>query len=384
MRLAVYTDYRYHRRDGALYAERAFALFLFALAEQMQHLVIVGKVSPEPELTHYRIPNSIGFCEIPYFESVNRPAASLLAILRSIRGLWRSLDEVDGVWLLGPHLLGVIFAGLAVLRRRSVTLGVRQDFPRYVRTRHPGRRWIHVAGDLLEWSWRRLGARFGVVVVGSALAQNYRGGRCLEIVVSLVADEDILGTDAPRPSYSEPELRVLSVGRLETEKNPLLLADILAELKRSSPRWRLEVCGEGPLEEALRERLLALGVAADARLLGYVSQADGLRDIYRRAHVLLHVSWTEGVPQVLFEAFAAGLPVVATAVGGVAAAAGDAALLIEPGRADAAAAATVRIVESPEVRSALVQAGAKIIAAHTVEAEARRVASFLRESTGRE
>ena len=53
---------------------------------------------------------------------------------------------------------------------------------------------------------------------------------------------------------------------------------------------------------------------------------DGLLALYRSAHVLLHVSWTEGLPQVLFEAFAAGLPVVATDVGGVAEAAGDGAL----------------------------------------------------------
>ena len=51
--------------------------------------------------------------------------------------------------------------------------------------------------------------------------------------------------------------------------------------------------------------------------LGYLSLDSGLRDHYRDSHMFLHVSWTEGVPQVLFESFAAGLPVVATAVGGV-------------------------------------------------------------------
>ena len=58
---------------------------------------------------------------------------------------------------------------------------------------------------------------------------------------------------------------------------------------------------------------------------------DGLMDVYRTADVFLHVSWTEGLPQVLFEAWAAGVPVVATAVGGVPAAAGDAAVLIAAG-----------------------------------------------------
>ena len=85
----------------------------------------------------------------------------------------------------------------------------------------------------------------------------------------------------------------------------------------------------GDVEARLRE----LGVAEHAELLGYVPIDGGLLELYRSSHAFLHVSWTEGLPQTLFEAFAAGLPVVATAVGGVPAAVGDAALLVEPGDA---------------------------------------------------
>ena len=81
----------------------------------------------------------------------------------------------------------------------------------------------------------------------------------------------------------------------------------------------------------MEERLRELGVADHADLLGYVPIDGGLLDLYRSSHAFLHVSWTEGLPQTLFEAFASGLPVVATAVGGVPAAVGDAALLVEPG-----------------------------------------------------
>ncbi len=52
-------------------------------------------------------------------------------------------------------------------------------------------------------------------------------------------------------------------------------------------------------------------------LLGYVPIDDGLLDRYRQADVFLHVSWTEGFPQVLLEAFASRTPAVATEVGGV-------------------------------------------------------------------
>ena len=71
------------------------------------------------------------------------------------------------------------------------------------------------------------------------------------------------------------------------------------------------------MEDALADRLRDLGVAAHADLRRLVPLED-LRRSYLADHAFLHVSWTEGVPQVLFEAFAAGLPVVATDVGGVA------------------------------------------------------------------
>ena len=64
---------------------------------------------------------------------------------------------------------------------------------------------------------------------------------------------------------------------------------------------------------------------------------SGLWERYRRSHVLVHVSHTEGVPQVLLEAFAARLPVVATSVGGVAEVVRDLGWLVPVDDADAAA-----------------------------------------------
>jgi glycosyltransferase involved in cell wall biosynthesis len=375
-RIAVYTDYRYGRHTGRVYAERAFALFLVALAPHLERLVIVGKVEPALGESHYDL-GDVEFAELPYYVSLTAPAQVGRAAWRSAMAFWRVLDGVDGVWLLGPHPLGILFAGLARLRGRSVTLGVRQDFRRYVRVRHPGRRWVRLAGDVLEAIWRLMARRFGMVAVGPDLAARYPADRTLEIAVSLVRREDIRDAEDPLPDFGDDELRVLSVGRLEEEKNPLLMADVIAALTAADPRWRLVICGEGPLEGALRRRLDALGVPDRARLLGYVPHDRGLRDVYRSSHALLHVSWTEGLPQVLFEAFAARLPVVATAVGGVRAAAGDAALLIEPGNAGAAAVALGRLVGDAGLRERLVAAGVARVSARTLEAEAARVAAFL-------
>ena len=167
---------------------------------------------------------------------------------------------------------------------------------------------------------------------------------------------------------------MLSVGRLETEKNPLLLADILAELGAG---YRLQIVGEGPLEADLRARLEELGVADRAELLGYVPLDGGLMDRYRAADLFLHVSWTEGLPQVLLEAFAARAPVVATDVGGVGAVAGGAALLIEPGDARAAADAIRRLMGDSALRSELVAAGVERARSRTADEELRRIVRYI-------
>ena len=100
-------------------------------------------------------------------------------------------------------------------------------------------------------------------------------------------------------------------------------------------------------------------------------------EVYRRSHALLHVSWTEGVPQVLFEAFAARLPVVATAVGGVPEAAGGAAILVPPGDAEAPAAALARLGADAGERERLIEAGLEKVESMTLERQARTAIEFI-------
>ena len=107
---------------------------------------------------------------------------------------------------------------------------------------------------------------------------------------------------------------------------------------------------------------------------------DTLIELYRGCHALLHVSWTEGLPQILYEAFAGRLPVVATDVGGIRAAVGDAVLLIAPGDAAAAADAVWRATADADLRSALIDAGVERVTMHTYEAEQRRLADFIRDA----
>jgi glycosyltransferase involved in cell wall biosynthesis/predicted metal-dependent phosphoesterase TrpH len=106
------------------------------------------------------------------------------------------------------------------------------------------------------------------------------------------------------------ELNVLYAGRLTKEKGVDLLADAFLRARESDPRLHLLLAGGGPEEDALRERL-----GEHATFLGWLHGPD-LAVAYASADMFLFASRTDTFGQVILEAQASGLPVIAVAEGG--------------------------------------------------------------------
>ncbi len=381
MQLGIYDDDTYKSDAAGVSGERAFVRFMTSLRPHVDRLVVAGRLDPARGRSHYPLGAEVEFVGLPYYTSLAHPFQVLRSLIGSARRFWRMLDRVDTVWLLGPYLHAIGFALLALLRGRKVVLGVRQDLPRYVRSRHPNAQWMHVAADVLELAFRGLARWLPVAVVGPDLAERYaHARRLLELTVSLVPAADVIAEPEALARTAGPVRRVLSVGRLDREKNPLLLLDVIAALHESDHEWRLVIVGDGPLRTQIEARVEQLALTGVVDVRGYVPIDGELPSLYASSDVFLHVSWTEGLPQVLFEAFAAGLPVVATDVGGVAQAVDGAALLIAPGDALAAAGALQRVAGEASLRRGLVRQGLQRVRDHTLEEETRRLALFLEGS----
>lgn len=384
LRVGVYADLVYRRDGDRLGTDRAFILFVCGLAERVNELVLFGRLAPDAAPAPYVIPDGIRHIAFPHYSSVR----DLGGVVRSLRGsvgaFRRALPELDVVWLFGPYPVSIVLALMARRARVPLVLGVRQDFPEYVRNRLPSSRWawaVPVARGL-ELVFRLLARRAPTVVVGDALAARYSLGRApvLATGFSLIRAADVRDESEALGRSWEGELELLTVGRVDKEKNPLLLPDILAGLRERGVAARLTVVGTGPLEDALRARAEELGVGDALVLRGYVPAGPALWQLYRAAHAFLHVSLTEGLPQVLYEARAAGLPVVATDVGGVRAAldGGEGGLLVPPSDAPAAIGALERLVAEPELRERLVRRGLEEAGRQTMDAQLDAIVLLLR------
>lgn len=385
LRLGVYADLVYRSDGGRVSSDLAFAEFVGALAERLDELVVFGRLDPRPGREPHPLPGSVRFVALPFYPSLTRVDLLARALRRARRTFAAELSSLDAVWLFGPHPLSTEFARVARRASVPVVLGVRQYFPDYLRGRvgpvlRPG---IAALGHGLELEQRRRARRLPAIVVGADLERRYAGGApVLEIAVSLIRAEDIASREQALARSWEGQLRVLTVTRLDAEKNPLLLADVLSELRAGDERWRLTVAGVGPLRAALEARARELGVADALELAGYVPAGPELWRLYRESAAFLHVSLTEGVPQVLLEAQAAGLPIVATDVGGVRGAVGDGAagLLVPPRDAAAAAAALRRLADDPELRRRVIEAALERAPGETLDAQLDRIVGFFEET----
>ena len=141
----------------------------------------------------------------------------------------------------------------------------------------------------------------------------------------------------PHPP-EQPYLNVLCVGRLSPEKGHVILLDALASVHQAGMDVRCTLVGDGPLRGTIEQRRDTLALGDRLRLVGSV-EAARVPAYYAEADVIVLASFSEGVPVVLMEAMAAGRPVVATRVGGVAELVEHArnGLLVPPGDAEALA-----------------------------------------------
>jgi glycosyltransferase involved in cell wall biosynthesis len=382
MRVGVYSDLVYRTDGETLSTDQAFIVFVTNLAPRVGELVVFGRLDPVPGRSAYALPREgVRFVPLPHYPRVTA-VRGMLRSLRRARGVFEvELEHLDAVWLFGPVPASLMFARSARRRGTPMVLGVRQDLPEYVRNGLPSKLWLWTVpvAHGFERAFRRLARTTPAVVVGEDLRRKYAGGDApvLATGFSLVRREDLVTPEAALAKPWDGPLRILSVGRLDYEKNPLLLPEILARLDR---RWRLTVVGDGPLEEALRARAAELGVAERIDLRGYVAHGPDLWAAYRDSDAFLHVSLTEGLPQVLFEAQAAGLPVVATDVGGVrdALAGGSTGLIVPPEDAPAAAAALERLADDAGLRERLVRAGLESVVEQTMDAQLDRIAELFR------
>jgi glycosyltransferase involved in cell wall biosynthesis len=175
---------------------------------------------------------------------------------------------------------------------------------------------------------------------------------------------------------------LLCVGRLSHEKGHADLVRAFPTMREltGDSALRLVLVGEGPERPRIEELCRSLNLSDVVTLVG---QQDDINPYYAIADVFLLPSHSEGCPNVLLEAMAAGVPVVATAVGGVPEVVtnGRDGILVEKNDRAGLASATAQLLRDRELRDRLVSFAGEVVSRKTPEAYFKSITSvFVRAS----
>jgi glycosyltransferase involved in cell wall biosynthesis len=240
---------------------------------------------------------------------------------------------------------------------------------------------------LYEWLQLRALARFdGVIAVSRSIRDHLIGAGVPEASIGVIPN-----ALEPTPLLEGPAARaalgiaatgpVLGwVGRISAEKGPDVLIDAIARL-RDLP-WVAAVLGDGPLRAEAEARAAAGGIAGRVHWLGGVPKAA---QYFRAFDVFVLSSRTEGTPIVLLEAMAAGVPVVATRVGGVPDVLdAEAAVLVPPDDPAALATAIRQVLTEPGLSQRLAaRAAVRVARDYAVPAWVEQHAAFYQDIRAR-
>ena len=137
----------------------------------------------------------------------------------------------------------------------------------------------------------------------------------IQVIYTGVDAEEEFSPERVRPidDLDPDRVHILSPGRLVEQKDPLLMVEVATALRDAGLRFQIHAVGEGDLEGDVRRLIEERGLADE---LVIHPATHGLPRWYAACDVLLMTSVYEGVPYVVFEAMAMGLPVVAPALAG--------------------------------------------------------------------
>ncbi len=222
-----------------------------------------------------------------------------------------------------------------------------------------GRGLVQRAKARLRRILERLAARrcHRLVGVSDAIAKDMR--EVMRLPAARIAtvhngvDSSQRGVELASPFADAGGPRLITVGRLDGIKQQQLMLEALARLRDRFPGARLVIVGDGPERPHLERRVRELRLASMVCFLGF---RNDVARLLAEADVFLLSSRYEGISIALLEALRAGVPVIATRVGGVPETVddGDSALLFETGDVAGLAAAIERLAVSPDLVAKLV------------------------------
>jgi phosphatidyl-myo-inositol dimannoside synthase len=377
--------------DGALWeAEGSFARYVDSIAPYFDRVILSVPVFDTPPASGSRVrATNVSLAPLPYFPGPRQFYPKLMSI-RPLLRKW--IDQCDVIHLRVPSPAAIFAFRIAEAQRKPIFLLVVGDYQALLP--HLGyrglKKWAfaqYVAFE--EWALRYMTKRALTFANGASLRDKHQraGARVHETKTTTLSLSDV---STRTDTCTSSPIKLLCVSRIDPRKGLRALPTVIADLVAAGHNVTLDIVGPpiGLIGESERDAILEEsrrhGVSDRVFLRGPVA-LDQLLPLYRQFDLfVLPTRPGEGIPRVLMEAMAGGLPVVTTDVSGISSliSDGENGLLVAAGSTQALADALKALIATPSLRQRLIQNGYATARAHTLEQQAASLMQIVAKECG--
>jgi len=250
-----------------------------------------------------------------FLEEVSRRGITAEAIEESCVGDFRVISQIKNV--IAKHQIDIL-----------VSHDYKADFFGLLASKHGKVRQIaHFRGTTAEdvkarvshFFDRLLLRRMSTVIAVSEGSRRILQGKgippeIIRVVPNAIEDEKLVKAEFRKQLPNNRPIEIVAAGRLSHEKGYDILLEAIAHIHKQAPPFRVNIYGLGPEKSYLEKMVKPLGIDTSVKFCGFV---DNVLPILNAADLMILPSRSEGMPNILLEAWSQKLGVVATAVGGV-------------------------------------------------------------------
>lgn len=277
----------------------------------------------------------------------------VLRLLKIINGLRKARADI----VQSSHFYTNIYAGAAGRFLKIPSIGaVRSDLI------------YEVESHKLTGKWQISLPQFLIINSRAAYERLVERGVSpdkLDFVRNVVETEE----GGAKNGFKNQSLKILFAGRLDENKRPERFVRLASILTERFPQFNLQfqIAGDGELRGELEKKAREFALTPDK--LKFLGVCREMNEIYRQSDILVNTSEREGTPNVVLEAMAHGLPVVATKVGGTVEILNDArGFLVAPGDEKALVNAVAKLIPDKNLRLSLGNRGREyVLQNHSLE-----------------
>ncbi|RZB31511.1 MAG: hypothetical protein SRB2_04480 [Desulfobacteraceae bacterium Eth-SRB2] len=391
MKLTVFINQAFYTDGKQISTDLVFIKFIQSFDSVFSKIKIIAPARHIKNCADhglYICSENIVLSGIPYFHNVNDLIKrSFIVIPRTINTLKKELPDTDVLWIVGPHPLGILVWYFVAKYNTRAFSHIRGNILKDVSARYNNSMTGRLYANYMHFNNKLLSKHVSVMVVGKELYDFYKNGakEIHWISPSLISKRDIELTRVivkTRSENNNSKINLLFVGRIEPEKGLKYLFQALNELnhREAKTEYLLTIVGGAQRgsehkETEIKELAEELDVQKFIVWKGYIRFGVELKRIYRDADVFVLPSLTEGIPKVIYEAMAFGLPIISTNVGGITDIIkhGKNGLIIRTKSCEDISNAVEQIVNDPSLKMKLTTVGLREVEKYTIESSRERI-----------